>query len=165
MLAFYADHFVLPLPEGHRFPMSKYSRLRQRVAEQGLAELHVPEPVSDEAILRCHTPDYLHRVSNGLLSAAEQRRIGFPWSLQMVERCRRTCEERSAQLAPPYAMELPSTLQVAHTTPRAIMAKVTASSTTALSRPALCKLRGWYAASWSSTATFIRQRHSRHLPR
>ena len=91
MLAFYADHFVLPLPEGHRFPMSKYSRLRQRVAEQGLAELHVPEPVSDEAILRCHTPDYLHRVSNGLLSAAEQRRIGFPWSPQMVERCRRTC--------------------------------------------------------------------------
>ncbi|MCS6834983.1 MAG: histone deacetylase [Anaerolineae bacterium] len=91
MLAFYADHFVLPLPHGHRFPMSKYSRLRQRVAELGLAELHVPEPISNEAILRCHTPDYLHRVSNGLLSAAEQRRIGFPWSPQMVERCRRTC--------------------------------------------------------------------------
>jgi len=23
LLAFYADHFVVPLPEGHRFPMTK----------------------------------------------------------------------------------------------------------------------------------------------
>ncbi|MEY3076990.1 MAG: hypothetical protein RI892_48, partial [Pseudomonadota bacterium] len=23
MKAFYSDHFVLPLPEGHRFPMAK----------------------------------------------------------------------------------------------------------------------------------------------
>ena len=33
--AFYSDHFVLPLPEGHRFPMSKYARLRARVATDG----------------------------------------------------------------------------------------------------------------------------------
>src|SRR5882672_7628222 len=32
MKAFYSDHFVLPLPAGHRFPMGKYSRLRARVA-------------------------------------------------------------------------------------------------------------------------------------
>ena len=31
MHAYYADHFVLPLPEGHRFPMQKYSRLRDRL--------------------------------------------------------------------------------------------------------------------------------------
>ena len=30
--AFYSDHFVLPLPEGHRFPMAKYRLLRERVA-------------------------------------------------------------------------------------------------------------------------------------
>ena len=35
MKAFYTDQFVLPLPEGHRFPMAKYSLLRQRVAESG----------------------------------------------------------------------------------------------------------------------------------
>ena len=29
MQAFYADHFVLPLPEGHRFPMAKYALLRE----------------------------------------------------------------------------------------------------------------------------------------
>ena len=36
MIAFYADHFVLPLPDGHRFPMAKYSRLRQRVLDDGI---------------------------------------------------------------------------------------------------------------------------------
>lgn len=30
MKLFYADHFVLPLPAGHRFPMEKYARLRER---------------------------------------------------------------------------------------------------------------------------------------
>ena len=32
MLAYYSDHFVLPLPDGHRFPMAKYALLRERVA-------------------------------------------------------------------------------------------------------------------------------------
>jgi len=32
--AFYCDHFVLPLPEGHRFPMDKYARLRARVLSE-----------------------------------------------------------------------------------------------------------------------------------
>ena len=31
MKAFYSDHFVLPLPEGHRFPMAKYQLLRDRL--------------------------------------------------------------------------------------------------------------------------------------
>ena len=34
--AFYSDHFVLPLPEGHRFPMAKYARLRERVIAEGI---------------------------------------------------------------------------------------------------------------------------------
>lgn len=28
MKIFYTDHFVLSLPDGHRFPMQKYSLLR-----------------------------------------------------------------------------------------------------------------------------------------
>jgi len=31
MHAFYADHFVLPLPDGHRFPMQKYALLREQL--------------------------------------------------------------------------------------------------------------------------------------
>ncbi len=36
MSAFYSDHFVLPLPEGHKFPMAKYSRLRERILAEGI---------------------------------------------------------------------------------------------------------------------------------
>ena len=92
MKVFYSDHFVLPLPEGHRFPMEKYSMLRERVEEAGIVgdgELRVPEAVSDEQILRAHSPDYLRRVVDGTLTKQEIRRIGFPWSKRMVERSRR----------------------------------------------------------------------------
>ena len=89
---FYSDHFVLPLPEGHRFPMVKYSMLRERVVAASICEpgeMCVPRPVSDEEILRAHERGYLRRVVDGTLSQREMRRIGFPWSERMVERSRR----------------------------------------------------------------------------
>lgn len=90
MKAFYTDQFVLPLPPGHRFPMEKYARLRQRVEASGIAQMCVPDAATDEQILRCHDPDYLEKVKTGTLSPSEQRRIGFPWSPGMVERSRRS---------------------------------------------------------------------------
>lgn len=93
MKLFYADHFVLPLPEGHRFPMEKYARLRERLAECGRFggdDFEVPEAAGRDAILRAHDTDYFERVLDGRLDAAEQRRIGFPWSAPMVERSRRS---------------------------------------------------------------------------
>lgn len=92
MKIFYSDHFVLPLPEGHRFPMIKYSMLRERVSNMGNGfanELQVPRPVTDEEILRAHTPEYLQRIVSGTISPKEMRRIGFPWTERMVERSRR----------------------------------------------------------------------------
>jgi acetoin utilization deacetylase AcuC-like enzyme len=91
MRIFYSDHFVLPLPAGHRFPMSKYALLRERVlaSEFGSGCL-VPEAARGEEITTAHCPAYLQRLATGTLSAAEQRAIGFPWSPQMVERSRRT---------------------------------------------------------------------------
>ncbi|HEU4493270.1 MAG TPA: histone deacetylase [Rubrobacteraceae bacterium] len=92
MKIFYSDHFVLPLPEGHRFPMIKYSILRERVEASGICrpeEMIVPRPVSDAEILRSHQEVYLRRVVSGTLTEKEMRRIGFPWSQRMVERSRR----------------------------------------------------------------------------
>lgn len=93
MKIFYSDTFVLPLPEGHRFPMRKYSRLRERlVAEEPAlaAGLEVPPAASDEELLLVHDPGYVERVVAGTLDAREVRRIGFPWSQKMVERSRRS---------------------------------------------------------------------------
>ncbi len=89
----YADHFALPLPPGHRFPMDKYARLRERLQASSQfdeSDFIVPPAAGDNDILQAHCPDYLHRVVEGALDAAEQRRIGFPWSRGMVERSRRS---------------------------------------------------------------------------
>ena len=90
MKAFYTDHFVLPLPQGHRFPMEKYSRLRDLVGSQAGIELVEAPSATDTQILYAHDPSYLIKVIEGTLSAQEQREIGFPWSTQMVERSRRS---------------------------------------------------------------------------
>jgi acetoin utilization deacetylase AcuC-like enzyme len=91
MQAFYADHFVLPLPHGHRFPMAKYAMLRDAL------RCHLPNidlqeaPAADDADLGLvHSPDYVRAVCLGDLSAQAQRDIGFPWSEAMVERSRRS---------------------------------------------------------------------------
>ncbi|WP_341914677.1 histone deacetylase [Polaromonas sp. YR568] len=91
MQAFYADHFVLPLPAGHRFPMAKYQRLRDRVAgELPQVRLSVAPRASDGELALAHTPAYIQAVAEGALDAALMREIGFPWSTEMVERSRRS---------------------------------------------------------------------------
>jgi acetoin utilization deacetylase AcuC-like enzyme len=91
--AFYSDTFVLPLPEGHRFPMTKYRRLREQLIGQRVlleSEMAVPEPARWDEIRLAHTDEYVDAVANGTLTSDAQRRIGFPWSPQMVERSRRS---------------------------------------------------------------------------
>ena len=91
MHAYYADHFVLPLPEGHRFPMHKYSRLRDRLSAElpGVQMCEAPA-ASDGELALVHTPAYIQGVATGGLDAAVQREIGFPWSPAMAERARRS---------------------------------------------------------------------------
>jgi acetoin utilization deacetylase AcuC-like enzyme len=91
--AFYSDTFVLPLPDGHRFPMTKYRRLRERLLEERVvaeSDLAVPPPADWDDIRLAHDAAYIDTVAQGTLSPAAQRRIGFPWSPQMVERSRRS---------------------------------------------------------------------------
>lgn len=91
MQAYYSDHFVLPLPEGHRFPMAKYRLLRDRVAAElpGVRLMEAPAATDGELAL-AHTPQYVGDVVQGRLSAAQQREIGFPWTEAMVARSRRS---------------------------------------------------------------------------
>jgi acetoin utilization deacetylase AcuC-like enzyme len=93
MIAFYTDHFVLPLPDGHTFPMAKYARLRELVIGDGIVapgDLRVPQAATRDELLAAHTPRYVDAVIDGALDAREQRRIGFPWSPAMAERARRS---------------------------------------------------------------------------
>src|SRR6476620_1781632 len=59
--AFYSDHFVLPLPEGHRFPMAKYARLRERIVAERIiapADLHEAPAASWQDIRLVHDASY-----------------------------------------------------------------------------------------------------------
>ncbi len=89
MKAFHSDHFVLPLPAGHRFPMSKYRLLRQ-ACESTLpaVTLAAAAPASHGELALAHDPAWIEGVEDGTLSAAQQREIGFPWSRAMVLRSR-----------------------------------------------------------------------------
>jgi len=83
---FYTDHYTLPLPNGHRFPIPKYRMIRERLQATDKFELR-PAPYAEvEVIKRTHDPDYVDAVIKGTLSAAAQRRIGFPWSEGFVRR-------------------------------------------------------------------------------
>ena len=93
MKLFYTDHFELPLPEGHRFPMSKYRLLRDRIVANPLHAqdvLLVPPAATVQQLTLAHDPDYINRVFLGQLSDIELKRIGFPWTEKMVERSRRS---------------------------------------------------------------------------
>lgn len=91
MRAYTSDSFVLPLPEGHRFPMPKYQLLRERVAAE-LPQIRLEEApaASDGELALAHDPAYVSAVAEGHLSPAAQREIGFPWSPRMAERARRS---------------------------------------------------------------------------
>ncbi|HJV69334.1 histone deacetylase [Ideonella sp.] len=91
MRAYTSDHFVLPLPDGHRFPMPKYRLLRERVAAE-LPDIRLEEApaATDGELALAHEPVYVSAVAEGLLSPAAQREIGFPWTPRMAERARRS---------------------------------------------------------------------------
>jgi acetoin utilization deacetylase AcuC-like enzyme len=94
MRLFPSDRYPLPLPEGHRFPAAKYALLRRRLEAHAAAgaplEFVEPHAATDDELLRVHDRAYVGRVLGGRLSPDEIRRIGFPWSEQLVERSLRS---------------------------------------------------------------------------
>lgn len=70
--------------------MEKYRKLRDLVSQLDGIQLENAPIVTDTQILYAHDASYLIKVLQGGLSPEEQREIGFPWSLQMVERSRRS---------------------------------------------------------------------------
>lgn len=90
---FYTDSFPLVLPERHSFPAQKYPLLRKRITDSklfSLQDLCIPHAASDKEITRAHDPDYLNRQQNGYLTAKEIRKIGLPWSPELIQRARRS---------------------------------------------------------------------------
>lgn len=85
----YTPLYHHPLPEGHRFPMAKYSLLPQQLIYEGTcreANFYAPKLLPEAQILRTHEAAYWQKLKNLELSRGEERRTGFPLSPQLVER-------------------------------------------------------------------------------
>jgi acetoin utilization deacetylase AcuC-like enzyme len=87
----YHPGYQVPLPAGHPFPISKYPLLKDLILADGTiseAELMEPQPLDLAALALVHTDDYLGKLDGPGLSAAEQRRLGMPWSQALWVRSR-----------------------------------------------------------------------------
>jgi acetoin utilization deacetylase AcuC-like enzyme len=89
MTVFYSDHYTVPLPAGHRFPMEKYRMLRDALLQEGVLrpdELHEAPPVDPEVLLMAHSARYVNDFIDGSVDPKIVRRIGIPWSEAFVRR-------------------------------------------------------------------------------
>jgi acetoin utilization deacetylase AcuC-like enzyme len=83
---YYCDHYEIPLPEGHKFPMRKYRLTRDLLAADGSFRFECA-PLADRAIVElAHDAGYVSQFLAGTLPPQAIRRIGFPWSEALVKR-------------------------------------------------------------------------------
>ncbi|MFW5812366.1 MAG: histone deacetylase [Alkalispirochaetaceae bacterium] len=81
--------YVVPLPEGHRFPMPKFAMIHEILLSEGITSEDasiVPESAPREVVELVHTREYVSALLEGTLSPGEERRIGLPWSEALIGR-------------------------------------------------------------------------------
>jgi acetoin utilization deacetylase AcuC-like enzyme len=89
MNVYYSDHYTLPLPEGHRFPIEKYRMLRDSllsgkiIKPSDLKESPLADP---ETLALAHTRDYIEGMRTGSVDEQILKRLGFPWSKGLYDR-------------------------------------------------------------------------------
>jgi acetoin utilization deacetylase AcuC-like enzyme len=81
-----SDQFFIVLPASHKFPMAKYGMVRQQLKDIRGITVH-PAPLAlREEIELAHDPAYTASILDGSVDPRIMRRIGFPWSEQLVAR-------------------------------------------------------------------------------
>jgi acetoin utilization deacetylase AcuC-like enzyme len=87
-LVFHPIYSQLDLPERHRFPIEKYQGIRDGLSALGVADdsFQMATPVSPKDLRQVFNPEYVQLLIDGTLDAKAMRRIGFPWSAQLIQR-------------------------------------------------------------------------------
>ena len=83
---FSTDRYQITLPEGHKFPVSKYGILRDLIEKEGLFQLEQAAPADADIVALAHEPAYVAGFMEGSLPPSAIRRIGLPWSQVLVQR-------------------------------------------------------------------------------
>lgn len=85
----YSDDYYLPIG-AHVFPAEKYRMIQRRLLSENVAgpeDFVAPSPAPDEDILLVHTPEYVHKLKTGTLSAYEEMQMEVPYSPELVKAC------------------------------------------------------------------------------
>ena len=85
----YHSIYTHPLPEGHRFPMSKYELIYGQLLYEGTCtseNFFSPDTVDKRWVLGVHTQQYFNDLLNLRIDPRMERRIGFPISEMLVQR-------------------------------------------------------------------------------
>lgn len=93
-IAFSAKH-VYSLPDGHRFPIAKYSLVYEQLLYEGvIAEDQVKDVglLAEEVLLLTHSNEYWQKLKNQTLSEKETRKIGLPIHQQSLQRSLNTSQ-------------------------------------------------------------------------
>ena len=83
----YHPDYVTPLPAGHRFPMAKFGILHDLLVAEGVVDrVYQPELPPSKWIELVHTLAYVQSYQDGSIGSQAMRRIGLPWSPELVHR-------------------------------------------------------------------------------
>jgi acetoin utilization deacetylase AcuC-like enzyme len=85
----YHPDYVVPLPDSHRFPMSKFRMLYELLLTDELVtteRVFAPILPPTEWLELVHDPAYIQAYYTGTLDPKALRRIGLPWSPELVNR-------------------------------------------------------------------------------
>lgn len=86
-VVYHEDFRINPLPDDHRFPMPKDHLLWERLQSLGLASrTFTPQYPDTDTLCLVHEERYVRGFMSGMLTAAEMRRIGLPWSPALAQR-------------------------------------------------------------------------------
>ncbi len=81
--------YVLPLPEGHRFPMLKYELIPDQLLYEGLVskeQFFSPKKIKENWVEKVHDRKYIQNLNSLTLTKSEIRKTGFPLTKELVER-------------------------------------------------------------------------------
>lgn len=87
----YSEAYLYTLPEGHKFPITKYQLVKQQLVYEGTItpdQVYDPGLVDPDLILRVHTADFWSAIQNYALPPRMVRRIGLPINEVSVGRSR-----------------------------------------------------------------------------
>jgi acetoin utilization deacetylase AcuC-like enzyme len=83
----YHEHYDLNLGP-HVFPSQKFRLIAEQLLREGVAapeDFLRPNLAGDDDILRVHTPEWVHKLKTGTLTASDVMKLEVPYSPELVE--------------------------------------------------------------------------------